>query len=83
MMRVTIVPDDRLVRRDNDIAILPEWQFDDANIHAIQWYGEDGEIEYNGRPKPPNERFVDPTILEPYLVALDAFLETLEPVEEA
>lgn len=73
-MRVTVIPEDRWVRRDNDAANLPEWPFDDANIHAIQWYGEDGEIEYKGRPKPPNRAFSDTVILQPYLDALDAFL---------
>jgi hypothetical protein len=73
-MRVTVIPEDRWVRRDNDAANLPEWPFDDANIHAIQWYGEDGEIEYKGRPKPPNGAFGDAVILQPYLDALDAFL---------
>ncbi len=73
-MRVTIIPEDQWIRRDDDTAKLPEWSFDDATIHAIQWYGEDGEIEYDGRPKPPNEAFTDPAILAPYLAALDAYL---------
>jgi hypothetical protein len=74
-MRVTIIPEDRWIRRDDDAAKLPEWSFDDANIHAIQWYGEAGEIEYEGRPKPPNKPFTDQAILNPYLAALDAYLE--------
>lgn len=73
-MRITVIPEDRWVRRDDDAANLPEWPFDDANIHAIQWHGEDGEIEYKGRPKPPNQGFTDSAILQPYLDALDAFL---------
>jgi hypothetical protein len=77
-MRVTIIPEDRWLRRDDDMAKLPEWPFDDANIHAIQWYGEDGEIEYDGHPKPPNEAFVDPAVLQPYLDALDAYLAATE-----
>ena len=75
-MRVTVIPADRWIRRDNDSANLPEWSFDDANIHAIQWYGTEGEIEYVGRPKPPNETLTDPTILTPYLEALDGFLNS-------
>jgi hypothetical protein len=73
-MRVTVIPSDRWIRRDNDAANLPEWPFDDANIHAIQWYETEGEIEYNGRPKPPNQAINDPAILTPYLEALDVFL---------
>jgi len=74
-MRVTIIPEDRWIRRDGTQSNLPSWSFDDANIHAIQWYGEDGEIEFDGRPKPPNEVITDPAILAPYLAALDAYLE--------
>jgi hypothetical protein len=70
-----VIPEDRWIRRDDDAANLAEWPFDDSSIHAIQWYGEEGEIEYEGRPKPPNEAFADPSILDPYLAALDAYLE--------
>lgn len=73
-MRVTVVPIDRFISRDGEAANLPDWPFDDAAIHAIQWYGEDGEIEYTGRPKPPNKQIDDPAILQPYLQALDAYL---------
>jgi hypothetical protein len=85
-MRVTIIPEDRWIRRDGTQANLPEWPFDDANIHAIQWYGTDGEIEYDGKPKPRNDAFTNPKLLKPYLDALDTYLaqqaaENLEGVE--
>lgn len=73
-MRITIIPEDRWIRRDGDQAKLSDWPFDDAAIHAIQWYGADGEIEYEGRPKPANEQIDDLAILQPYLQALDAHL---------
>lgn len=73
-MRVTIIPADRWIRRDNDAASLPEWPFDDASIHAIQWYGTEGEIEHVG-PPPHNESIADPAILDPYLSALDAHMQ--------
>lgn len=73
-MRVTVIPADRWIRRDNDAANLPEWPFDDAHIHAIQWYNTEGEVEYVGRPKPPNEIITDISILTPYVVALDNYL---------
>ena len=44
-MRVIIVPDDRVVSIDGEGR-----NFDysiDSNIHAIQWYGTAGHIEYN------------------------------------
>jgi hypothetical protein len=73
-MRITVISADRWIRRDDDAANLPEWPFDDANIHAIQWYDTEGEIEYTGRPKPPNQIITDAAVLQPYLDALDAYL---------
>ena len=78
-MRVTVIPADCWIRRDDIQANLPDWPFDDVNIHAIQWYDTEGEIEYVGRPKPANETFTDDAILRPYLDALDAYLATQEP----
>lgn len=76
-MRVTIIPEDKWIRRGDDAGHIPEWPFDDANIHAIQWYETVGEIEYSGSPKPLNQSFDDPTILTPYLTALDKHLDNL------
>lgn len=73
-MRVTIIPADRWIRRDDVSVNLPDWPFNDSGIHAIQWYDTDGEIEYVGRPKPPNEFFTDATVLQPYLDMLDSHL---------
>jgi hypothetical protein len=73
-MRVTVIPADRWIRRDDDAANLSEWPFDDVTIHAIQWYDTEGEIEYKGRPKPPNEIITNFSILEPYVSALDLYL---------
>ena len=79
-MKVTIIPEDRWIRRDNDMVTLTEWPFSDANIHAIQWDGQAGEIEHNGTPQPPNSLFSSVAILTPYLTALDEYLASiLEP----
>jgi hypothetical protein len=78
-MRITIVPEDRWIRRDNDTATLTEWPFSDANIHAIQWDGQAGEIEYKGTPPPPNSSFNSVAMLTPYLTALDEYLATIPP----
>jgi hypothetical protein len=77
-MRVTIIPSDKWIRRDDIVVNLPKWNFDDSNIHAIQWYDTEGEIEYEGRPTPPNEIITDASILKPYLDALDLYLKDLE-----
>ena len=72
-MRVTIVPEDKFIRKDDIMINLPEWNFDDSNIHAIQWYDTEGEIEY--RDTLPNLTFQDTSILEPYINALEAYLD--------
>jgi hypothetical protein len=77
-MRVTVIPSDKWIRRDDISVNLPEWNFDDSNVHAIQWYDTEGEIEYTGNPKPPNESFTDSSILQSYLDALDEYLTNLE-----
>lgn len=79
-MRVIIVPSDRFIRRDDDAANLPDWPFDDQNIHAIQWYDTHGEIEYSGTPKPLNKLIDTSDVLLPYLEALDDYLAN-RPVE--
>lgn len=76
-MRVTIVPSDKFIRKDNNFLNLPEWNFNDSNIHAIQWYDTWGEIEYTGNPKPLNELIHEDSILQPYLTALDEYLTNL------
>ncbi len=76
-MRVTIVPSDKLIRKDDNFIILPEWNFDDSNIHAIQWYDTWGEVEYVGNPKPLNDLIHNDSILQPYLTALDEYLSNL------
>jgi len=76
-MRVTIIPEDKWIRRDDTSAKLPEWNFDDSNIHAIQWYEDHGEIEWKNPQR--NESITDDSILQPYLNALDQYLITLIP----
>lgn len=59
-MRLTIIPVDQLVNVDNHFfggldlstCAIP------ANIHALQWYGTNGELEFvdnSDRTKPQNE----------------------------
>lgn len=82
-MRITVIPVDRWIRRDSDTVNLPEWSFDDAHIHAIQWDGDSGEIEFTGKPKPANEEFTDTAVLQPYLDALDQRLAEIAAQEAA
>ena len=76
-MRITVIPADRWIRRDEVAVNLPDWPFSDDNIHAIQWLDSEGEIEYTGQPKPVNEVITDYAIIEPYLEALDTYLASL------
>lgn len=69
-MRVSIIVPDNLIAVDGD-----GYTVDCGNlegIHAIQWYGNSGEIEYvtdwNTRSKPANKIIDD---FSPYAVFLD------------
>jgi hypothetical protein len=77
-MRVTIVPEDHLIIRDTTIVNLPDWPFEDGHIHAIQFLDGTGELELKG-PPPSNEPFEGTTLLQPYLAALDTYLDNLPP----
>lgn len=74
-MRVTIIPVDKWIRRDDVSANLSEWNFDDSNIHAIQWYEDHGEVEWKNPQR--NEVITDDSILQPYLDALSEYLNNL------
>lgn len=76
-MRVTIIRDDSAVvvdgeRHQVDVSALP------ADVHAIQWDGVNGEIEYslavcthcNSRSKKPNEYIKD---FAPYAAYVNAW----------
>lgn len=76
-MRVTVIPEDKWIRKDDLSENLPEWNFDDVNIHAIQWYDTEGEIEYKGTPKPPNESITDISIVQPYVDALENYINQI------
>jgi hypothetical protein len=57
-MKLTIIPSDSFVSVDGDSSHRP---LDlstcgiPQDIHALQWYETEGEIEFDGVPKPPNE----------------------------
>lgn len=51
-MRITVIPEDRTVIVDgivhNELNLDAIHPIDGERIHAIQWYGDSGEIEYVG-----------------------------------
>lgn len=75
-MKLTIVADDKCVGVDGEFIAPIEMPQLDASIHAVQWNGEYGEVEYktqfeNGDlVKPANVLINDMT---PYQFAVDAW----------
>lgn len=70
-MRFTIIPDDKTVYVDGQPKYVGDMKWPE-NVHAIQWYGKYGEIEYKMDEdgyKKPNERFTDLSPYNFYIVA--------------
>ncbi len=78
-MKVTVVPPDRIIIVDNKALHLKDedWNFDDSHIHAIQWNGNQGEIEWITND--PNEKLDTIDIAQPYI---DFFLSEIPKVEK-
>ena len=80
-MRVTIIPADRVVGIDGAFRGPLDFSLADE-IHAVQWFGAAGEVEYRptlleGRMvKPPNATITD---LAPFQAALDAWAAAAPP----
>jgi hypothetical protein len=69
-MKVTIIPADGFVSVNGEGFSNLDLSFMDSTIHAIQWYGEDGEIERkNSRGNIIANESI--TSLEPFQAALD------------
>ena len=72
-MRVTVIPVDKTIVVDSNPLILEEWDFDDTNIHAIQWYHDYGYVEYVHsnleEPRPDNDKVTDQSIITKYVDA--------------
>lgn len=71
-MRVTIIPEDGSVSVDGEGYGGLDLSFMAPDVHAVQWYDADGEVEYKdarGRAA-HNEEITD---LTPYQPALDAW----------
>jgi len=75
-MRLTIVADDGAVGIDGEFFSELDLSALDPAIHAVQWYGEYGEVEFKTRfengafVKPANEAITDAA---PYQFAVDAW----------
>ena len=75
-MKLTIVADDQCVGVNSEFFSALNLSQLDPTIHAVQWYGEYGEVEYKTRfengaiVKPANVLIKDVT---PYQFAVDAW----------
>jgi len=71
-MRVTIIPVDGFVSVDGEGYSELDLSFMASDIHALQWYETDGELEIkDARGRVVENRPIDS--LEPYQPALDAW----------
>jgi hypothetical protein len=71
-MRVTIIPVDGFVSVDGEGYHGLDLAFMDADIHALQWYETEGELEIkDARGRVIENRPIDS--MEPYQPALDAW----------
>jgi hypothetical protein len=71
-MRVTIIPEDGFVSVDGEGYSGLDLSFMEPDIHALQWYETDGELEIkDARGRAVENRQIDS--LEPYQPALDAW----------
>jgi hypothetical protein len=85
-MRLTIVADDNCVGVEGEYLSPIDLSQLDASIHAVQWYGTYGEVEYktqlqDGRlVKPENVIITD---VAPYQFAVDAWNAKKAEIEAA
>lgn len=75
-MKVSIIPADNIIVIDGDICSSVKFTLD-SHIHAIQWYGDHGEIEHvchhmnDGSVHKPHNEII--TSLEPFQHIIDQF----------
>jgi hypothetical protein len=82
-MRVIIIPEDGSVCVDGEGYGNLNLSWIEASVHAVQWYGERGEIE---RKNPVTGKMVDNeeiNSLEHFQLALDAWTEAKQFAAQA
>lgn len=85
-MKLTIVADDKRVGVNDEFIDPIELTQLDQTIHAVQWYGEYGEVEYKTRIE--NGKLVKPenlliTDMSPFQFAVDAWTNAKTQMEAA
>ena len=78
-MKVSIIPSDKTIIVDGQ-ALTFNFAID-PTIHALQWDGDSGEIEYNDGIA--NEQFTDSTLVDTLVSAYEDEVERLEAEAQA
>ena len=78
-MKVSIIPSDKTIIVDGQ-ALTFDYDID-PTIHALQWDGNSGEIEYNDGIA--NEQFTDSTLVDTLVSAYEDEVERLEAEAQA
>ncbi len=78
-MKVSIIPSDKTIIVDGQ-ALTFDYDID-PTIHALQWDGDSGEIEYNDGTA--NEQFTDSTLVDTLVSAYEDEVERLEAEAQA
>ena len=78
-MKVSIIPSDKTIIVDGQ-ALTFDYDID-PTIHALQWDGDSGEIEYNDGIA--NEQFTDSTLVDTLVSAYEDEVERLEAEAQA
>jgi hypothetical protein len=79
-MKVSIIPSDKTIIVDGQ-ALTFDYDID-PTIHALQWDGDSGEIEYNDDGI-ANEQFTDSTLVDTLVSAYEDEVERLEAEAQA
>ncbi len=79
-MKVSIIPSDKTIIVDGQ-ALIFDYDID-PTIHALQWDGDSGEIEYNDDGI-ANEQFTDSTLVDTLVSAYEDEVERLEAEAQA
>lgn len=76
-MRVSVIPNDKIIIIDGNGITSDDWNFDDDHIHAIQWFHEQGHIEL--KTNEPNIEINDISFVQPYI---DKYMEIIPIIKE-
>lgn len=80
-MKVSIIPEDSMVIIDGVAKSGIDLSSIDPSYHAIQWYGDRGEIEVYDGHTPIENRPI--TSLDEFQFAIDAWNSWIAPVQES